>query len=181
MTKDKGYLKVRIDNAVSDIIAGIDRDVERGEDILMLGFGVVMMSTFFAVITPPTILLPAVALIFAFSAGFARKNYHNMERKLSESLVQLGDRDKSILLPIAAVFAEHPICPLTETFNPLKNLKRTGKSILGGLLINPLWMPIFYTMGIQIKEEKNLVLLNKAIFEVEQRISKSPTSASLFI
>jgi len=60
---------------------------------------------------------------------------------------------------------------LAESFNPIKNLKRTGKSALGGLLINPLWMPIFYVMGMQIHEEKNLGVLNRAIIDVEQKIA----------
>jgi len=54
----------------------------------------------------------------------------------------------------------------------LKNIKRTVKSVLGGLLINPLWMPIFYVMGIQIVEEKNLGVLNRAIIGVEQKLAK---------
>ena len=171
MAEDKDYLTVRFENTVSDIIEGIDRDVERGEDILMLGLGVVMMATFFAVIAPPTVLLPLMALTFALSASFARLNYHNMERKFLKSIARLDGRDQSALRPIAAVFVEHPKQALAESFNPLKNMKRTGKSVLGGLLINPLWIPIFYMMGIQLNEEKKLALLNRAIFEAEQRIS----------
>ncbi|MGR9045395.1 MAG: hypothetical protein ACU83N_08870 [Gammaproteobacteria bacterium] len=178
MTESNGYLKVQIENAVSDIIEGVDRDVERGEDILMLGFGIVMMSTFFVPVAPPSVLLPLVALTFAFSAGFARKNYHNIERKLSEALDRLEGRQKNALTPIAAVFSEHPVTPLTESFNPFKNLKRTGKSALGGFLINPLWMPIFYMMGMQICEEKKLVQLNKAIDEIEQRMSSNTSSTT---
>jgi hypothetical protein len=79
--------------------------------------------------------------------------------------------EKALLHPIAAVFADYPMDSLAESFNPLKNLKRTWKSALGGLLINPLWMPIFYMMGIQINEEKNLGILNKAIIGVELKIS----------
>ena len=171
MTQDTSYLKDGFENAVSDIIKGIDRDIERGEDTLMLGLGIVIMSTFFAPIAPPAVVLPLVALTFAVSAGFARKNYHNMERKFSESMERLNGRDKSILRPIAAVFAEHPMPALAESFNPLKNMKRTWKSVLGGILINPFWMPIFFMMGIQINEEKNLGLLNRALIGVEQKIS----------
>lgn len=171
MAQEKDYLKDQFGNAVSAILKGIDRDVERGEDALMLGLGIVMLSSTFAPVAPPSILLPLVALTFAISAGFARKNYHNMERKLLESMAQLDGHDKIILHPIAAVFAEYPMRPLVESFNPLKNLKRTWKSALGGLLINPLWMPIFYVMGMQIIEEKNLGILNRAIIGVEQKIS----------
>ncbi len=171
MAKEKDYLNDQYGNAVSVIVKGIDRDVERGEDALMLGFCAVMLSSTFAPVAPPHILLPLVAFTFAISAGFARKNYHNMERKLLESMAQLNGHDKNMLHPIAAVFAEHPMHSLVESFNPLKNLKRTWKSALGGLLINPLWMPIFYVMGMQIIEEKNLGILNRAIIGVEQKIS----------
>jgi hypothetical protein len=174
MIQEKDYLKGQFDNAVFAILKGIDRDVERGEDMLMLGLGVVMLSSSFAPVVPPAILLPLVALVFAISAGFARLNYHKMERKLMESLEQLDGHDKAILHPIAAVFSEYPMHSLAASFNPLKNLKRTGKSTLGGLLINPLWMPIFYMMGMQINEEKNLGVLNKAIICVEQKISPTP-------
>jgi hypothetical protein len=171
MTQEKDYLKDQFGNAVSAIVKGIDRDVERGEDVLMLGLGIVMLSSTFAPVVPPSILLPLVALTFAVSAGFARMNYHNMERKLLESMAQLEGHDKVILHPIAAVFAEYPMHSLAESFNPLKNLKRTWKSALGGILINPLWMPIFYLMGMQIIEEKNLGMLNRAIVGVEQKMA----------
>ena len=171
MTEEKGYLKHPIENAVSDILKGIDRDVERGEDALMLGLGAVMLSSTFAPVAPPIVLLPLVALTLAVSASFARKNYHKMERKLSESMAQLEVHEKALLHPIAAVFADYPMDSLAESFNPLKNLKRTWKSALGGLLINPLWMPIFYVMGMQIIEEKNLGVLNRAIIGVELKIS----------
>jgi len=171
MAQEKDYLKDPFGNAVAAVIKGIDRDVERGEDVLMLGLGIVMLSSTFAPVVPPSILLPLVALTFAFSAGYARINYHNMERKLMQSLAQLEGHDKVILNPIAAVFAEYPMHSLAESFNPLKNLKRTWKSALGGILINPLWMPIFYVMGMQIVEEKNLGTLNRAIIGVEQKIA----------
>ena len=171
MNQDKSYLNQSSDNAVCAIIEGMDRDVERGEDILMLGLGIVMLSSTLAPVLPPTILLPLVALTFAISASCARMNYHKMQRKLSTSMKQLKGHDKVVLRPIMAVFVENPMPPLAESFNPLKNLKRTWKSVLGGILINPLWMPIFYVMGIQIKEEKNLVILNAAIIGVEQKIA----------
>ena len=53
MTKEKDYLKDALDNDVSAIVKGIDRDVERGEDILMLGLGIVMLSSTFAPVAPP--------------------------------------------------------------------------------------------------------------------------------
>ena len=177
MTKEKGYLKHPFDNAVSDILKGIDRDVERGEDALMLGLGVVMLSSTFAPVAPPAVILPLVALVFVVSVSYARQNYHKMERKLSESMAQLDRYEKAILHPIAAVFTDYPMDSLADSFNPLKNLKRTWKSALGGILINPFWMPIFYVMGMQISEEKNLGVLNRAIIGVELKIS--PPSSPL--
>ncbi len=171
MTKEKDYLNAPFNDAVAAIIKGIDRDVERGEDALMLGLGIVMLSSTFAPVAPPHLLLPLVALTFALSASFARKNYHSMQRKLLESMAQLEGHDKIILHPIAAVFADYPMDSLAESFNPLKNPKRTWKSALGGILINPLWMPIFYVMGMQITEEKNLGALNRAIISVERKVS----------
>ncbi len=171
MAQQKDYLKDPFGNSVVAILKGIDRDVERGEDALMLGLGIVMLSSTFAPVAPPIVLLPLVALTFAVSASYARKNYHNMQRKLLESMAQLEGQEKIILHPIAAVFTEYPMDSLVESFNPIKNLKRTGKSALGGLLINPLWMPIFYVMGMQIIEEKNLGILNRAIIGVERKVS----------
>ncbi|MGR9036975.1 MAG: hypothetical protein ACU83O_10375, partial [Gammaproteobacteria bacterium] len=148
----------------------IDRDVERGEDMLMLGLGSVMLSSTFAPVAPPYVLLPMVALIFAVTVTRARSNYHDMRRKLMASMAYLESHEQALLHPIAAVFDELSVEPLSESFNPIKNLKRTIKSTLGGILINPLWMPIFYFMGIQINEEKNLIQLNRAIIGVERKI-----------
>ncbi|MDD5462283.1 MAG: hypothetical protein PHG00_11735 [Methylococcales bacterium] len=173
MIQEKSYLEGQMDNSVFAIIKGIDRDVERGEDMLMLGFGIVMLSSTFAPVLPPSILLPLVALVFAISAGFARMNYHKMEQKLLQSMTNLEEHEIVSLSPIAAVFADYPMPSLSESFNPLKNLRRTGKSALGGLLINPLWMPIFYVMGMQIHEEKNLGVLNRAIMTAEQKVYRT--------
>ena len=43
--------------------------------------------------------------------------------------------------------------------------------MLGGIIINPFWMPIFYMMGMQIKEEANLGVLIQAIISVEQKLA----------
>lgn len=170
MRKVKDYLNQSDTDPVSAIVAGIDRDVEYGEDILMLGLGIVMLSSTFAPIAPPHVLLPLVALTFAVTSSLARWNYHAMESKLRTALAQLEQADKVVLHPIVSVFIEQPMPPLAESYNLLKNRKRTLKSVLGGILINPLWMPIFYVMGIQIIEEKNLSVLNKAIIGVEQKL-----------
>jgi hypothetical protein len=173
MVKKTHYLNESCEDPVTAIVAGIDRDVERGEDILMLGLCIVMLSSSFAPVVPPNVLLPLVALTFAITSSLARRNYHNMERKLRESLAQIEYSDKTSLYPITTVFIEYPMPPLSESYNILKNLKRALKSVIGGLLINPLWMPIFYVVGIQIVEEKNLGVLNRAVIAVEQKLAKS--------
>lgn len=168
--KKKHYFIDKSEISAVAIVKGIDRDVEWGEDILMLGLGIVMLSSTFAPVAPPTVLLPLVALTFAITSSLARINYHRMERRLSDSLVYLDSAEQAKLRPICQVFVDKPMGSLTESYNPLKNLKRLAKSAIGGVLINPLWVPIFYTMGIQIIEENNLGVLNQAVMRVEQRI-----------
>ena len=58
MKAPKAYLNEPSEQAVTLIIQAIDQDVERGEDILMLGLGTVMLSSTFAIVAPPHILLP---------------------------------------------------------------------------------------------------------------------------
>lgn len=159
-----------VENPVLAIVQALDRDVERGEDILMLGLSVVMLSSTLAPIFPPRILLPLVALVFVISVTFAQRNYQGIDLKLKSSMQQLQAYEAALLQPIARVFKEHPPMPLVLSFNPLKNVKRTLKSCIGGLLINPFWMPIFYVMGIQMTEEKNLAVLNKAVISVEKKL-----------
>jgi hypothetical protein len=171
MKKKQHYLTGQTDYTAAAVVKAIDRDVEWGEDILMLGLGIVMLSSTFAPVAPPVVLLPLVALTFAITSSLARINYHNMERKLISSLEQLSSYEQSLLKPIANVFVEQPMCSLAESYNPIKNLKRLGKSAIGGVLINPFWLPIFYTMGVQIVEENNLAVLNKAVMRVEQRVA----------
>ena len=177
MKQDHHYLYASFDNPVLAIVQGIDRDVERGEDLLMLGLGIVMLSSTFAPVASPTVLLPLVALTFAITVCFARRNYQRMERKLFASMAYLKSHEQDLLRPIAAVFQSCPADALAMSFNPTKNLKRTLKSAIGGLLINPLWMPIFYMMGIQINEEKKLITLNLAIIGVERKINPPKISA----
>jgi hypothetical protein len=165
------YLTGQSQCTAAIVVKAIDRDVEWGEDILMLGLGIVMLSSTFAPIAPPTVILPLVALTFAITSSLARINYHNMERKLLASIEQLSSYEQALLKPICRVFDEQPMGTLAESYNPLKNLKRLAKSAIGGALINPFWLPIFYTMGIQIVEENNLVVLNRAVIRVEQRVA----------
>jgi hypothetical protein len=171
MKQKQHYLTDQSQCTAATVVKGIDRDVEWGEDILMLGLGIVMLSSTFAPVAPPTVILPLVALTFAITSSLARINYHNMERKLRASMEQLTSYEQTILNPICKVFVEQPMCALAESYNPIKNWRRFAKSAIGGALINPFWLPIFYTMGIQIVEENNLVTLNRAVIRVEQRIS----------
>ncbi|MEQ1558460.1 MAG: hypothetical protein ABL933_05895 [Methyloglobulus sp.] len=171
MKSQQHYLKDQTQQNAAAVVKGIDQDVEWGEDILMLGLGIVMLSSTFAPVAPPTIILPLVALTFAITSSLARRNYHNIERKLSDSMKYLNSYEQAKLRPICQVFVDQPMGSLAESYNPLKNLKRLAKSAIGGILINPFWLPIFYTMGIQIIEEINLGVLNRAVMRVEQKLS----------
>ena len=44
MIEKTNYLSYPHSNAVAALLKGIDRDVEKGEDALMLGLGLVMLS-----------------------------------------------------------------------------------------------------------------------------------------
>ena len=156
--------------SVYTIVSTIDQDVERGEDILMLGYGLVLMAPLFAPISPPHILLPAMALCFVASVCWARFNFYKIQNYAAPVLRQLPSYQLEKIKPIADVLAKHPVYTLSDGFNPLKNLLRTGKSFLGSLLINPFWMPIFYMLGLQFAEEKHLQLLNQAVIQVERQL-----------
>lgn len=169
MSQRKEYLDSECHPMVA-IVAGIDKDVEKGEDILMLGYSLVLMAPIFAPIAPPRVLLPLMALAFVVSVCMARLNFLGIRSKLAAAISTLdGQHDLSLLRPIREIFADHPKATLTEGFNPLKNLMRTAKSILGAMMINPFWMPIFYVLGLQFIEEKQLILLNKAVMSVEEK------------
>ncbi|QPK63198.1 hypothetical protein IVG45_20720 [Methylomonas sp. LL1] len=158
-----------VDHPVIAIVSGVDREVERGEDILMLGYSLVLMAPIFAPIAPPKVLLPLMALAFVISVCLARMNFLGIGRKLSAAMAVQEGHDLSLLRPITDIFAEHPKTTLTDGFNPLKNPMRTAKSILGAMMINPFWMPIFYMLGLQFAEDKQLSLLNQAVIDVEQK------------
>lgn len=160
------------DPTVITFIEDLDRDVEHGENIIFLGLAIAMMLPIFAPIAPPHILLPLIAITFALSASFARINYHKMQHKLTQHTQYYKYHGFSVLLPIQKIFQQYPMPELAESFNPLKNINRTWKSALGGLLINPYWFPIFYVMGMHILEDKNLGLLNHAVIDVEKRLEK---------
>jgi len=169
MAQDKGYLD-QSGNQVIAIVKNLDRDVERGEDTIMLGYGLVLLAPAFAPLLPPVILLPLMAIAFAISATLARLHFYKMAQKLTVSMRELESRDQHTLKPIAQVFDEHPQQTLAVAFNPLRNLKRTLKSTLGGLMINPFWGPIFYMLGVQFVEDKHFFVLNKAVISVEEKI-----------
>lgn len=158
------------DHPVVSIVKGVDYDVEHGENILMLGYSFVLMAPFFAPFLPPKILLPLMTLSFILSVCFSRRNFHNIQRKLATAITMLESQELLALRPITDIFKEHPQQSLTESFNPLRNPRRTLKSCLGGLLINPFWMPIFYTLGMQFVEDNQLYQLNKAVISVEDKI-----------
>lgn len=171
MSQSPAYLKMASHPVVS-IVAGVDRDVERGEDILMLGYGFVMMAPLFAPISPPHVLLPLMALAFVLSVCIARSNFQEIRRKLYQAIDLVDHRDLSALRVFDEVFAEHPKSSLADGFNPFKNLMRTAKSVLGAMMINPLWMPIFYMLGLQFAEEKQLIVLNRAVQLAEQQTAR---------
>ncbi|MDD2760045.1 MAG: hypothetical protein PHH11_07100, partial [Methylomonas sp.] len=168
MSETKAYLDSTARSMVA-IVAGVDQDVERGEDILMLGYGLVLMAPIFAPIAPPKVLLPLMALVFVFSVCMARMNFLRIRHKWLASVRLLDERDLPMLQPISEALAEHPKTTLTAGFNPLKNWARTVKSILGAMLINPFWMPIFYMLGLLFAEDKQLSLLNRAAIAVEEK------------
>jgi len=163
------YLNATTQTSIAAIVSAIDKDVEHGEDILMLGYSLVLMAPIFAPIAPPQVLLPLMALVFVISVCRARANFLAIRDKLLKAIDTDKCRDWSRLNPIVQVFSEHPKQTLSQGFNPLKNRMRTARSVLGALMINPLWMPIFYTLGLQFSEEQQLSQLNKAVIAVEQR------------
>lgn len=172
MSQSTAYLD-SVAHPVVAIVAGVDKDVERGEDILMLGYSLVLLAPIFAPIAPPRVLLPLMALAFVVSVCAARRNFLAIRGKLAAAMAALNGRhDLSLLRPISEIFVEHPKATLSEGFNPLKNWQRTAKSILGAMMINPLWMPIFYALGLQFAEEKQLSLLNRAVMEVENKTAR---------
>ncbi|MGR9117068.1 MAG: hypothetical protein ACU85E_15000 [Gammaproteobacteria bacterium] len=170
MSRSNTYFDA-VEHPVVAIVAGVDKDVERGEDILMLGYGLVLMAPIFAPVAPPNVLLPLMALAFVASVCVARLNFLTIRDRLALAIKGLSEYEQSTLKPISDIFAEHPKATLTEGFNPLKNLMRTAKSILGAMMINSLWMPIFYALGLQFAEEKQLGLLNRAVNTVEEKVA----------
>lgn len=169
MPAETDYLKLA-DNPVIAIVKGVDRDVELGEDLLMLGYSLVLMAPIFAPITPPHILLPLMAICFIASVCSARFNFYAIQNRLISATARIEARHLAVLKPICDILQNHPEYSLSEGFNPLKNWLRTLKSTLGGLLINPFWVPIFYMLGLQFAEEKHLILLNKAVISIEQKL-----------
>ena len=178
MAEKKSYLVYPYnDTVVNDIVKGIDQDLEKSEKILMFGLSFGMFSSLLAPMAPPTVLLLLVALNFIITSSWAHINYHRMEIRFFESTKRLSFQQKAQLNPIAHVFESRTVDPLVDEFNPLKKLKRTWKSVMGGLIMNPLWIPIFYALGIQIGEEKNVYELNKAIIGVEGQLGLSASSS----
>lgn len=170
MSQRAVYLNLA-EHPVVAIVTGVDHDVERGEDILMLGYGFVLMAPLFAPILPPQVLLPLMAAALVLSVCMTRANFQGIRRKLYQAIDEIAHHDLSVLCPIDEVFAEHPKHSLVDGFNPVKNPMRIAKSLLGALMINPLWLPIFYMLGLQFAEEKQLSLLNKAVILAEDKVA----------
>ncbi len=157
------------------IIAGVDQDLEHCEDTIMLGYMLVLAAPMFAPVAPPRILLPMMALAFLITVFRARGGFKNIGLRLRTSLAALQPHQANRLLPLSNVFAEHPKHTLTQGLNPLLNLKRTFNSLVGGLLINPFWMPIFYALGMHFVEDKQIRLLNRAICQLERLHGLQPS------
>jgi len=67
---------------VVSMVKSVDQDVERGEDMLMLGYALVLMAPIFAPIAPPHVLLPLMAIAFVASVCMARRNFHSIQKKI---------------------------------------------------------------------------------------------------
>ncbi len=158
---------------VNNILKSLDNDVAKSEDILMLGLATAMFSSLIAPVAPPFVLLPAVAFVFAVTTILANNNYRRMQKQFTTAMQQLDYQQVRVVEPLIKVFKESPVQDLGDGFNPLKNLMRTWKSVLGGIVMNPLWMPIFYVMGMHISEEKRVIGLNQVIRELETSIKQS--------
>lgn len=151
----------------TNLIKEIDQRIVKSEDILGFGLGVAMFSSLLAPMASPEVLLPGLALNFAVTTILANRNYNKIKVILKSSMILLDYEDRQRLLPLIKVFEDCPVNDLADGFNPLKNLKRTWKSVFGGIIMNPLWIPIFYAMGMQINEEKNIIQLNQALIKLE--------------
>ena len=168
MKKSQAYPTVHHDPVIS-IIKSVDHDVERSEDMIMLGYMLVLAAPMFAPITPPHILLPMMALALILTVCVARRHFLAIQAKLKLSMQDWPNYQSNRLSPLLNIFNEHPKHTLTQAFNPLKNLKRTFNSTVGGILINPFWTPILYALCMQFAEEKHVHLLNRAILLLEKQ------------
>ena len=111
-----------------------------------------------------------MALCFVISVYFARKNFQRIKQNLNIIILNLDDRELWVLRPIIEIFKEYPKHSLREGFNPIKNPMRSLNSFVGGLFMNPYWMPIFYMIAMQFVEDKQFYLLNKAVLSAEHKI-----------
>ncbi len=161
--------KTSSETSVEHLIKELEVRVERGEVILTAGLAVGMFSSLLAPMLPPAILLPALSVSFAVTTILANINYHRMQDRLTSMIVMLDWEQRQKIQPLIGVFKECPVNNLVEGFNPLKNLKRTWKCLLGGLIMNPLWIPIFYTLAMHISEEKNLLAFSQAVTKLEEK------------
>jgi len=152
------------------VLIGLDKDVERSQKLIMQGYMMVMGAPLLAPVMPPHWLLPLMALIFILAVTFTRQNFLLMQVRLRNSLRFCNEQETQILQPVIRQFLNYDFNSLTTEFNPIKNFSRLLKSLLGSLLINPLWLPIFYGMGVHIREDKFVFLQHKSIVEVQNII-----------
>ena len=148
------------------LVIELENRVHRGEGILTFGLAVGMFSSLLAPMLPPVILLPALSIAFALTTILANTNYNQMQLRVNSMIMSLDWDQRQKIQPVMGVFRECPVNNLVDSFNPFKNLKRTWKCLLGGILMNPLWIPIFYTLAMHISEEKNLIILGQAVMKL---------------
>ena len=149
------------------LVKELETRVQKGEGILTFGLAVGMFSSLLAPMLSPAILLPALSIAFAVTTILANTNYNQMQLCVNSMIMSLDWDQRQKIQPVMGVFRECPVNNLVDSFNPFKNLKRTWKCLLGGILMNPLWIPIFYTLAMHISEEKNLITLSKAVMKLD--------------
>lgn len=156
-------------NPVLAITKGLDNDLKTIEGILLLGYGLVLLAPLLAPITSPETLLPAMALVFLGSVCWSRQQFYKLRSRLVASSNYLNDAHQHYVKPLLTTLNHLPQQTLTEGFDPLKNRLRTISSFVGALCINPLWMPIFYLLSMQIAEEKQLQQLKQNLQLLKQK------------
>ena len=147
MSQSNAYLD-SVAHPLVAIVNGVDKDVERGEDMLMLGYSLVLMAPIFAPIAPPRILLPLMALAFAISVCRARLNFLGIRAS--------GRRHRGIGRPARLVFAatyqrnfdRTPQDHADRGFQSLKEFAANGQEHFGSYADQPAMEADFLHAGI---------------------------------